>query len=608
MDRGPAAEEAEGRAARRRRHGLTDRAENHLEDGHSLPDVSGLQVFLGGAPAQVERERRRTGIRCGEEGFGSLASTAGVGERVGQIGVHWLAPGERAAIQLRRSIERERFRRRTRGARRMLACADEIAGAVQVTRHRLEIGAARRLERRGQRRMALAEPVRAQMPRDGLAHAIVIRLDVVAEDRCAHEPPRPQLGQRRRAAVAGAAGAQGRGRLDRSSGQGDHFEKPPGFGLQLADAAEQHLFQRGRAGGSALPHQLADEERVAFRFQGDPRGPGSVAIGKQRERQLAGLVRRQAGDAHLAGAANGAQPADAAAGLGILAAMTGDEQERRRVRRTDQLGQQGRAVGVAPLHVVDPDHQRSAVRDAPEQLPERAEGAPPHFLGIRNLDGGRGHSGHRRGLPEHGKQPHQRVDVARQQHFSLVPQAPQSLGEGVDHGVERLVGDGFTLVAAAGQHGRARVSADGPEEPLDQRRLAHAGATLDEDGDGRAFERTCLRGFQRRQLGCTPEEDWRTRIRGCACREMGALQQSKHLGALRPYLRVPVDERGRELGEILRNARAAQGRRLFPRLRVEHLEDAALERQPPGEDVVEHRSHAVPVAGRAQLGAGGLLR
>ena len=227
------------------------------------------------------------------------------------------------------------------------------------------------------------------------------------------------------------------------------------------------------------------------------------------------------------------------------------------------------------------------------------------LLGVRNLDGGSGRGRHRRGLPQHWEQAHQGIDVARQQHFSLVPQTSQSLRERIDHAVERLVGDGFALVAAAGQHGCPRVRPNAAEEAIDQRRLAHARTTLDEDGHGRAFARSCLRGFQRLELGLPPKEDRCRPLRGHAGRDVGTSQPSQHFRALRPLVGVPMDERGRKLGEILRNAVATQRRRLSPDLCVEHLDHRALEGQPPGEDVVKHRAHAVLIAGRAQLRAGG---
>ena len=125
-------------AARRRRR----RVENDFEDGHALADVPRLQVLLGSAPPQVERERRRTGLCRGEEGFGGLAAPAGIGEGDREIAVDRLAPLQSAAIQLGGSVEGERFGRRPRGARRMRACPSEIARGVQVTRHRFGIGAA----------------------------------------------------------------------------------------------------------------------------------------------------------------------------------------------------------------------------------------------------------------------------------------------------------------------------------------------------------------------------------------------------------------------------------------------------------------------------------
>ena len=444
--------------------------------------------------------------------------------------------------------------------------------------------------------MTFAEPAWFDVPGDGFAHAVVIGLEVVPGNGRAHEPPGSQLCQRSRAAVAGAAGTQSRRRLDRSSRERNHLEEPARFGLERGESAQQHLLQGAPDAGAALLHQLAEEERVASRFPRDLRHASGIAAGKEREREreLAGVLGRQGIDGHFPRATHRLEGADAFAAPGILPAMTGDEQERRRIRRAHQFRQQGRTVGVAPLQVVDPDHQRSPVCDAREQLLESAKRAASQLLGVRNLDGGSGRGRHRRGLPQHGEQAHQGMDVARQQHFSLVPQTPQSLRERIDHAVERLVGDGFAFVAAAGQHGCPRVRPNAAEEAIDQRRLAHARTTLDEDGHGRAFARSCLRGFQRLELGPPPKEDGCRPLRGHSGRDVGTSQPSQHFRTLRPLVGVPMDERGRKLGEILRNAVATQRRRLSPDL--------------CGEDVVKHRAHAVPIAGRAQLRAGGLLR
>ena len=138
--------------------------------------------------------------------------------------------------------------------------------------------------------MALAKPGWIDVPRDGLAHAVVVRLDVVAGDGRAHEAPRAQQRQRGRSSVAGAACAQSGRRLDRPSRQRNRFEEPPGFGLQLGHAAQQPLLQRAGFNRAVLPHQLGDEQGIASSFARDPRRASGVRNLEERERELAGLI------------------------------------------------------------------------------------------------------------------------------------------------------------------------------------------------------------------------------------------------------------------------------------------------------------------------------
>jgi hypothetical protein len=63
------------------------------------------------------------------------------------------------------------------------------------------------------------------------------------------------------------------------------------------------------------------------------------------------------------------------AGVDIAASIRADQQHRGAIGAGDQLRDQASALDVAPLRVIDVDHQRLAVADACEQFLERHERA-----------------------------------------------------------------------------------------------------------------------------------------------------------------------------------------------------------------------------------------
>ena len=72
--------------------------------------------------------------------------------------------------------------------------------------------------------------------------------------------------------------------------------------------------------------------------------------------------------------------------LRLLGAMRGDDQKRRRVRWTQQLRQQGRAVAIAPLHVVEKKDHAPVVRHARQELAQRRERAAAQLLRVADVD------------------------------------------------------------------------------------------------------------------------------------------------------------------------------------------------------------------------------
>ena len=99
---------------------------------------------------------------------------------------------------------------------------------------------------------------------------------------------------------------------------------------------------------------------------------------------------------------------------GIFAAIAPQQEQPRGIGRTEDLRQQRRAIGVAPLKVIDRHHERPAVADAGQQLAQGMEGPPAQLLGVGDLGGeARGHR-HGLGTAEDREDPRQRSDVAGQ--------------------------------------------------------------------------------------------------------------------------------------------------------------------------------------------------
>src|ERR1700694_72635 len=64
-------------------------------------------------------------------------------------------------------------------------------------------------------------------------------------------------------------------------------------------------------------------------------------------------------------------------GIDVFRAKTSHQHQQWSIRGPQQSLEQKSTVGVSPLQVVDVDHQGLAIRDAPQQLSQCAEGLPP---------------------------------------------------------------------------------------------------------------------------------------------------------------------------------------------------------------------------------------
>ena len=71
----------------------------------------------------------------------------------------------------------------------------------------------------------------------------------------------------------------------------------------------------------------------------------------------------------------------------IVAAVTAQKEEPWRVGWTEEFREQDRAVGVAPLQIIDRQDQRTPVSQAGQELTKGAEGPAPQLLRVGDKGG-----------------------------------------------------------------------------------------------------------------------------------------------------------------------------------------------------------------------------
>ena len=255
---------------------------------------------------------------------------------------------------------------------------------------------------------------------------------------------------------------------------------------------------------SVASHELLDEKRATPGLpRHGTRDPLRHLVGRieQRERQGQRVVDIEGSDGDVADL-RALRPALAhlhqqGAPLGLLVAVRHEQEQRRRVGRTEDLDEERRAVEVAPVRVVDEEDERLDLTQGREELAQRTEGAlsqtPPVVL-ARLARRGR----HARDALHDGEEAAQRPDVLRQeQGLAGVRHAHQVAAEGVDHAVDRLERDRLALEDAATQDDGLAVHRQVVEEVMDGRRLPHARASADPHRDRPARLRR-LRGLAQR--------------------------------------------------------------------------------------------------------------
>jgi hypothetical protein len=379
--------------------------------------------------------------------------------------------------------------------------AGGLAGGLEVATQALGVGVWEALEGLGEGAVDRALTRRVDVLDQGRADALVIGLDggLAVGSVAAQQVVAAQEGEGGEGIGGEIGDAGGELGVDRLGGDGDDLEQGARGGIEADDATAQHRLEgRGpgegaRVGVAAEVTELGDEQRVAAGLAGDRRGlAGARGVGEQRARELEGAVRAQRAQLEIGAQQAGvprevaAQGRDAAAG-GRVAAVADDQQQRRRVGRSQQLAQQRGAVDVAPVQVVEHEHERAGGGEAAEQRAQGLEGLLALLVrGEAGVERAGAQAVDRGDAAQHREQAREAVQLRRAQGLDLgVGALAQVAGEGVDQAVDALVGDALALVAAAGEDDRGAARERGAEV-VEQGAAAEAGGAVEEHQRGRA--------------------------------------------------------------------------------------------------------------------------
>ncbi len=341
-----------------------------------------------------------------------------------------------------------------------------------------------------------------------------------------------------------------RGDVDRQRPRGDarHREDGLGVGGEPGGAARDQILDAGLGRVLGRARELGDDVRVAA-GRGDD-GIGALGVAAEAVDELARVRIGQRGDVELArvvahGGAARPPPHPRDDAEVVLRAMR-EHDLHARVGALDELGEEHRAVGVAPVDVVDEHDQRADRREPGEHAVQRVEAAAADLLRIRWRWRQRRQLGEPGHPAQHGEQADQRAEVARRQRLDVRRGlADDHRGELVDDAVEHLERHRLALEAAALEDERG--VAEAAQERADQRGLADAAAAAHHHRDARAA-RVGERGLQLVQLAVAADE------RGVrlAARELARRRRHRraepehHVAPARPHRRVGVDELGGE--------------------------------------------------------------
>src|SRR5207245_10967767 len=211
---------------------------------------------------------------------------------------------------------------------------------------------------------------------------------------------------------------------------------------------------------------------------------------------------------------------------------------------------------VAPLQVVDEEHERPAVRYPDEQLTQGPEGAALQLERVGDVEDRAAGAVHGPDLAEHGEDLRESEDVVREESLRLRRrETPKITAQGVDQGVERLVGNRLPLVATPDEDHRLAVSVlQLLQEAPNERALAHPRAAVDRHDDRPAPFRGLERVARRPEMLLAADEERGTWRKGWGQDRGGrSHQRPEHLAPGGPGGRITAQQVPAQLVEVARD-------------------------------------------------------
>ena len=474
--------------------------------------------------------------------------------------------------------------------------------------------------------MEVGEARAVDLRRQRAPDAIVVQLEPFRRARGAQPALGLQQGHQGALVAAQTRHVARHHRVDRPGGEGQRLEECTGADRQLRQPYVQHLAETHSArhpprspGRRVCPlrravlHQLLDEKGIAAGLPHD-RVQVRAARRQLRAQQLVGetprLLLPQA--VHPEAAAKGRarpreQGAEEGVGLEVLAREAHDQQHRGRIRRREEEVDEGEAVAVAPLKVVDVYDEQLTGRDATEQLSQRGEAPAAQLDGIGRLVLRWSNLPDLLHAAQDGKQLQGRPQVGADQAVQLrLRQRPQVASETVDDAIEAFVRHRLAHVTAPREHDRARVARHAIEEATHQGALPDARRAVHQHRHGLTAPRggQCL--LELRELGHAVDQRLRGGRDGARAGGPGrsrAAEATQDLGPLGATVGGPDEEAHAQLGEVPRHARrhAVRWLGILDALVHEDLQRGTPVRQPARERLVQRASEGVPVARRGSL-------
>jgi hypothetical protein len=288
-----------------------------------------------------------------------------------------------------------------------------------------------------------------------------------------------------RASCSIAAALEGGGLGDRLAGDGDRLEQAAGRGAEAGDADLEQLVEGDLGGGAGAvgdePGEVVEELRAALGLAGElvqAGGRGVLAEHVLGEGQRLARVERAQLE-HLDGETwrfgHGREGMQGRAGVAVLAAVAGDQEDRRRVGRAEDAAWRAWALPGSP-------HWKSSIHRTAGR-----GGTAWVNRSRRAAKAARSSSAARRGPrdPRRRLQDREQRGEAGDRGGQLGPWAlAQVAGERVEQAVEGLERDAVALVAAGAQDRGGALQLVG--DVADQGRLADAGLAAGEHDDGLA--------------------------------------------------------------------------------------------------------------------------